>query len=235
MLLNYIKMYFKKTGGGLISKQVPNKRVLVSGWTSSGSTFIYQVTKLLGLDVDKEHGFVSDKSYFLKLFTIRDPRDIITSNAKRVSKDTLEKYGRDEALKEALYRFLNNKFKEDYYKALRDRNTFIVKYELFMPNKKEDVLVSFIANQFGILLSEERLENIIENTSIEKNKMRSSAMNNFKTWDERTKIHGDHITSDGREGNWRSFFTDEFVLLFKKELGSLLIELGYARDSDWGV
>ena len=210
-----------------------NNKILIAGWTASGSTFIYQTAKLLELEVDKAHGFVPGKNYFLKIFTIRDPRDIITSNAKRVSKEILENFGREEALKKELFRFLNENYRKDYYKALKDIRTLIIKYELFMPNKKEDVLVSFIAHQFGIQINEKKINDILKETSIEKNKKRASGMVDFETWDEESSIHGDHITSDGNTGSWRSFFTEDFVTLFKDKLGDFLIELGYEEDSAW--
>ena len=58
-------------------------------------------------------------------------------------------------------------------------------------------------------------------------------MVDFETWDEESSIHGDHITSDGNTGSWRSFFTEDFVTLFKDKLGDFLIELGYEEDSAW--
>lgn len=229
------KKYIKYLKSRLIPTNKSNRKLLISGWTSSGSTFIYQIAKLLEVDVSKEHGFISDANYFLKLFTIRDPRDIITSNAKRVSKEIWENDGKEKALREALFRFLNGNFREDYYKALKDRNSLIVRYELFVPRKNEDILISFLADQFGILLNEKQLNNIIKNTSIEKNVMRASRNVNFKSWDEETQIHGDHITGGGKVGNWKHCFTNRFILLFKEKLGNLLIELGYEEDNNWGL
>lgn len=234
--INFLtKKYIKYLKSRLIPTHKLNRKVLIFGWPSSGSTFIYQAAKLFGLDVSKEHGFVSDRSFSLKLFTIRDPRDIIISNAKRVLKEIWEKDGKEKALREALFRFLNENFREDYYKALKDRNTLIVRYELFVPRKNEDILISFLADQFSILLNEKQLNNIIKNTSIEKNVMRASRIVNFKSWDEETQIHGNHITSGGKVGNWKHCFTNKFILLFKEKLGNLLIELGYEEDNNWGL
>ena len=93
----------------------------------------------------------------------------------------------------------------------------IVRYELFVPRKNEDILGSFLADQFVILFDGKQLNNKIKNTSIEKNITRASGFVNFKSWNEETKIHGDHITSGGKVGNWRNCFTDNFVLLFKEK------------------
>ena len=39
----------------------------------------------------------------------------------------------------------------------------------------------------------------------------------------------------GQPGNWRQHFSPENMRLFKALAGSLLIELGYERDKDWGA
>lgn len=90
-----------------------------------------------------------------------------------------------------------------------------------------------IAIQFGILLSREKLNRILDETSIEKNKQRASEIVNFETWDENTSIHGDHITGNGKTGNWSSCFTSDFTTLFKAKLGNFLIGLGYEKDNNW--
>jgi hypothetical protein len=37
----------------------------------------------------------------------------------------------------------------------------------------------------------------------------------------------------GRPGNWRDYFTEANIKLFKETTGDLLIQLGYAKDDDW--
>ena len=38
---------------------------------------------------------------------------------------------------------------------------------------------------------------------------------------------------EGKQGSWKSYFTEEHVIQFKKVFGNLLIELGYEPDNNW--
>lgn len=76
MRLN-LKKIFRRFWERSASTGGSRNTLLITGWEASGSTFIYQAAKLMGINVSKSHGFEPSDKYFLKLFTIRDSRDII--------------------------------------------------------------------------------------------------------------------------------------------------------------
>ena len=207
--------------------------ILVIGWPASGSTFMYQVALELGLKVQrKKHGMRRAESEDFALFAYRDPRDVLCSDAWRRNRPLWDSDGPESAIRVSLKRFLRKGYREAVYQSAAMKNVCMVRYELFCQGN-EALFVRFLADNFMIPLTPERLEDILQNTSIQTNIERSRQFNTFEHHDEKTQIHGQHISNRGRSGAWRVHFTSAVEAMVKEHLGQLLIDLGYERDLGW--
>ena len=209
-----------------------SRSLMVCGWTGSGSTLVCQMGDHLGLKVSKIHGYHIDNAHKVKLFMIRDPRDVISSNARRESKHIYEENGIRAAMEVELEKFLRMKYHSSYYEALADPSTLIVKYEDFVRGREEE-LVKFIATQFGIQLSQDKLNNILDETSIDKNIERAKKIQSFEDYDKKSLIHGNHITNKGASGRWRQDMDEEFRKIVYDKIGKLITDTGYEINDEW--
>jgi len=205
--------------------------IVIAGWEASGSTFLAQSAKLLGLSVRKTHG-KNNFSTEPTLFPFRDPRDIITSNAQRVYAEIWQKEGAEKALCKSLEVFIEARNPQALYESRQMPNVIFIRYENYFL-KNEALLISMIADQFLIPLDNERLAHILAETSLEANLERSKRFDTFKAWDKDTMIHGMHISNKGLCGGWKKCFTPTVVERTKQSLGKLLIDLGYEKDYNW--
>jgi hypothetical protein len=207
--------------------------ILVIGWPASGSTFMYQVALELGLKVRrKKHGARSPDTEDFALFAFRDPRDVLCSHARRMNGPLWDSDGPEVAIRESLRRFLKKGYREAIYQSAAMKNVFLVRYELYCQGN-EALFVRFLADNFMCPLTPERLEEILHSTSIRANMERSRQFSSFDQHDEKTQIHGQHISNRGRSGAWRAHFTPGVESSVKEHLGQLLIDLGYERDLGW--
>ena len=90
-----------------------------------------------------------------------------------------------------------------------------------------------LSDRYNINLSSERKEEILQETSLYKNKIRADKYQTFNEWDESTYVHGCHITGFGKIGNWRSVFNEDITKFIKERIGQELINFGYEKDYDW--
>jgi len=209
------------------------RNIVIAGWPASGSTFMYQVAVELGLNVArKRHGLRSPGSLDYTLFAFRDPRDVLCSHARRMHSDIWDAEGPEPAIMASLRRFLKKGYRESIYQSAAMVNVFLVRYELFCQGN-EPLFISFVADNFMIPLSEERKSEILHRTSLQANLERSRQFDAFSKHDEKTQIHGNHISNKGRSGAWRESFTPAVEAAVKEHLGQLIVDLGYERDSGW--
>lgn len=208
------------------------RSMVVCGWTGSGSTLVSQIGQHLGLKVIKIHGAQLEVINRVKLFMIRDPRDVISSNARRESRHIYDEQGIDAAMRIELDKFLNMGYVQDYYDAIRDPGTIVIKYEE-MVKGKEPELITFIATQFGLSVLPRQMQYILEETSIEKNDARSSKIDSFEEYDRKSLIHGHHITNKGESGRWKEDMNREFRIELNKVIGQLIIDSGYEINDNW--
>jgi len=188
-----------------IQKPLQNKNILITGWPATGSTFIYQViNELVPGRVLKDHQYKLDNesNYKLKFFSIRDPRAIILSNAKRDSKNIYDTQGIFAACKVEVEKFLAAKYLDDYLLALNDSTYIIIKYEDFFLNG-EEFLLRFIISQVGLSVSTNDFNNILNKFSIENNMLRSNQIKGFTNYDNESLIHGNHISTNGSIDAWK--------------------------------
>jgi len=208
-----------------------SKSLIITGWPASGSTFIYQAARMLNIDVHKSHG-KRKKTMNFTLFTFRDPRDIICSQAKRIFKMKWDQNDAETALLNALDLFVNEKFELALFQSARMKNVFLIRYEdYFLGN--EHLLVDFIADNFLITLTEQKRNEILQGASIDANIELSKKLENFYAYDRDSHIHGNHITNKGLPGAWKKNFTPLVTKRVKENIGKLLIDLGYETNYDW--
>ena len=211
------------------------RNIFIAGWPASGSTFLYQVAVELGLNVHKKkHGLRSPYFIDFTLFAFRDPRDVLCSHARRMHRDVWDSEGPEPAILKSLQRFLRKRYPEAIYESAAMKNVFLIRYELFF-NGNEGLLVDLMADNFLIPLSPERRAEILANTSLDTNLERSRDFESFREHDEKTQIHGHHISNRGRSGAWREHFTPRVEASVKEHLGQLLMDLGYEKDLGWST
>ena len=213
-----------------IHKQKDGRGIVICGWVSSGSTFVYQVVRSLGFNPVSIHGtpnFYSPKA----LFTFRDPRDITLSWAKRHFASIYAE-NPQEAISRAIDFIVETGYDQDYMKARHSPNMTFIRYEDFFGGR-ESKLVKFIADQLGCPVTDSEAEEIHQTNSLDRNKERASKVRDFTTWDEDSLIHGNHVSNEGKVGGWRDVFSVETAMLFEKKIGHCLRVLKYEENGEW--
>jgi hypothetical protein len=207
--------------------------IIITGWPASGSTFMYQVARELGLNVHrKKHGKRSRDTVDFTLFAFRDPRDVLCSHARRMNREIWDSEGPHAAIMKSLERFIRKGYREAIYESAAMQNVFLMRYERYCQGG-EGLLLDFLADNFLVPLTQERRSKILRATSIEANIERAQRFDSFSQHDETTQIHGNHVSNRGRSGAWRDAFTSETEAVVRKELGSLIIDLRYEESPDW--
>ena len=229
--------------------------ILVCGIERSGSTFVYQTLKHLGINVKKTHSYELGSPFIPKLYTFRDPRDVICSYARTVLLPEIQsgqivcddhpigKKFPSEPLRVAAHRlFYSPATRQLDYRCYRweaDQGApmAFIKYEYYFGGN-ELVLIndlSTFCEQFGYpKASEAQIQEVIEEYSIARNRERASKFASFEEWDDETQIHGDHISNNG-ESSWRDDFNFDVACHVDKFLGDFIIELGYENDREWKI
>lgn len=205
----------------------------VAGWVGSGSTFIYQAISKMGIRVNKVHGVPKYNKFNITFYTIRDPRDVILSTARRSLNDILKNQGLTKAIEESISQFVNkHKFIEDYFQATRLPNTLIIRYETFF-NGNQNLLLQFLADQLSVPISQSKTNEILDECSIEANMKRMGKYNNFHQWDKKSQIHGNHISNKGKIGGWKDIYNSEICEMIDYHIGDFLIALKYEENRNW--
>lgn len=208
-------------------RSVPSDtELIICGWTASGSTFLYQVSNELGIKTFKQHGYRQAHERALCFYTIRDPRDVILSDARRMFRDLWSDGQKEGAVRKALQLFIERGFDASYNTAVRATNVVIIRYELFLPENPE-LLIRFTADQFSKPLTREKLEQIKVHSSIEENLKRSSSLKDFSLFYEDSQIHGHHISNWGKIGGWKEFLEPSIQNFLNQELHALLERTNY--------
>ena len=219
---------------------------IVCGIERSGSTFVYQVLKELGTSVTKTHSYELGSPLTPKLYTFRDPRDVICSYARTWVKANIEQGATiegppDEDLRVATHKlfYSPNARQLDYrcyrWEAEQGAPIAFIKYENYFGGNERalvDQLVYFMTSMGHPQPTSEKIDMILGACSIDKNKERAARMNSFFEWDDETQVHGNHISNNG-ESSWREEFNFDIACHVDKYLGDFIIELGYEKDREW--
>ena len=221
----------------------------VCGMERSGSTYVFQILTHLGLSVKKTHSHDLDNDASVKFYTVRDPRDVICSYARTALKQELKDglleysttYCQREDLRAACYRlfYRPNARQLDHriytWEAEAGAPVVFINYEeYFLGNERKLIrdVMTFVSMFEVIDTSDAMIDEIIKKFSIEANHERSLKYSGFEEWCDKTGIHGDHISADGKS-TWRDEFNHEVAVCVDRYLGDFLIELGYEKSRDW--
>ncbi len=171
-----------------------------------------------------------------KIYIVRDFRSAFHSHIRSIGKEEEDvlhirnisndmelyyavRYGNVETFMVFLKRW-----KEHVLSYLKNKDDFVlIKYEDLVSSPKESI--SFIAESFGIKLSNERIAEIVENNLNKDVWLFGRPTDSFR------HFNGVKPPFD----KWSSYFSTRMVELVKKEIGDLLIEFGYENDDDWGI
>ena len=208
-----------------------SRRLLVAGMESSGSTLVFQIVNELDVDPVKVHHYVPNARK--AIVTYRDPRDIICSYAKRVYASLIEEEGLEAALIASYKRLFQKFHRQDALRSYRDDGrALLLKYEDFFGGREVDMFQR-ILGYLNLSVPDSRINRILEEFSIDKNRERASQFSQFGEFDPKSGVHGNHITSGGRSGVWKETLTPGAKVLIKQNLSDFLIEFGYERDHQW--
>ena len=231
--------------------------VLVCGMHRSGSTLVWQITRLL---LEGQPVLRNPRDVELKDFAgaAADPDDLLMAKVHYRPTFAEEEFPRDGAIYLYTYRDLRDAIASLYRKGRytkRDprrgpRNSrltarrelagndmwtsmpgvWIAKYEDF----RDDVpgLVRNLATTLQIDLTEERLAAICAEVGIDAQKQRVQAALVVGI-DEDSRITQNHIT-DGREGAWRDTLTEGELGAIELESGAWLVTHGYTVETKQG-
>ncbi len=232
--------------------------VLVCGMHRSGSTLVWQITRLL---LEGQPGLRNPRDVELKDFAAAaaDPEDLLMAKVHYRPTFSEEEFPREGAIYLYTYRDVRDAIASLYRKGRytkRDprrgpRNSrlatrrelagsdmwtsmpgaWIAKYEDF----RNDVpgLVRNLATTLQIELTEERLAVICAEVEIDAQKQRVLQAALVVGIDEDSRITQNHIT-DGREGAWRDTLTEGELGAIELESGAWLVTHGYLVETKQG-
>jgi hypothetical protein len=209
-----------------------NRKILVGGMEASGSTLIYQFAKDLSHShVSKTHEYEPGPG--TKFVSYRDPRDVICSFARRQLGDIWQQAGAETALLLAHQKLFIELHRQTHLENYaNDTRAVLIKYEAYIPGNELGIL-NIIAQQLGIDVKDATKQQYLAKYSIEENRKRSEQFTSFAEFDKESHIHGNHISSGGKSGVWKSLFTDVVRQAVKANLGQFLIDYGYETDKEW--
>ena len=172
------------------------------GMERSGSTLAWQMaSRAFDKRLNKTHEYIPGDSP--GLYTYRNPIESFVSLLVRLDDVYPRSIAKSHAIKSIyLQTSIYTRLLEDYRNG---RNIIFLKYEDSYENPQS--LLLQIIEGFNISISQEGIDSILFETSIEKNKKISEGKN-FGEVDDATQLHGNHINpkSKGRPG----FFIDNY-------------------------
>lgn len=201
--------------------------VTVSGMESAGSTAVWQMIHELGFHVTKEHGHTPSDANRWVFATLRDPRDVVASLWRR---ECLGKRSDSDNYALACWRYIRDRFPQ-MRRYEREREATIIRYEDFISDP--GATLDMICQTLGKEITEERRNEILAETSLQKNKQRASAMQGFGEWDRATLIHGNHISSNGKVGSWQDLVPElksETIEHIEAQAHEFLVYFGYETE-----
>jgi len=221
-----LKSKFISFSDGLRNKN----KIIICGWVASGSTYIYNILREVGVTVEKTHGFPDENRGEFSIYTIRDPRDVAVSTAKRYYNDIFENESEPLAIVKAIDHLTDEcGYLQDFRRIKEKSHNIIIRYENFFVGN-EETLVRLLFDQIPFNVGDDEVGRLIEEYSLEKNKKKMKKMETFHQWDPETQIHGNHISNNGEQAVYKKYFTQELFSYFEEKLGSLRQESGYPSE-----
>ena len=185
--------------------------------------------------------FTNSKNTIGTIYIVRDPRDVIISFAQHHSLSIEE--AKDTMFRSDSYNFPVIREKNpglaiptllgswsDHYNSWtkNNKNLLFIKYENLIKNKKSELsrIIKFVNNYIKIPISETKINNCINSTTFESMKKNEEKWlfeeNSLDKDDKKIKFF-----NYGKEGNWKSVLSKEFVLNIEKKFQKEMKELGY--------
>jgi len=185
--------------------------------------------------------FTNSKNTIGTIYIVRDPRDVIMSFAQHHSLSIEEaKYTmfRSDSYNFPVIREKNPGLPiptllgswSDHYNSWtkNNKNLLFIKYENLIKNKKSELsrIIKFVNNYIKIPISETKINNCINSTTFESMKQNEKkGLFTENTIDKNGKKI--KFFNYGKEGNWKSILSKEFVLNIEKKFQKEMKELGY--------
>ena len=184
--------------------------------------------------------FTNSKNTIGTIYIVRDPRDVIISFAKHhclsieeakytMFDSTACVFPEREKNSDLALRTLLGSW-SDHYNAWtkNNKNLLFIKYENLIKNKKSELsrIIKFVNNYIKISISEAKINNCINSTTFESMKQNEKkGLFEENTYDKNGKKI--KFFNYGKEGNWKSVLSKEFVLNIEKKFQKEMKELGY--------
>lgn len=154
----------------------------------TGSTVCHQIAVELGFHVMRSHSsgdLITKCGKQHMIVTMRDPLDIALSARKLSRKQGVNSFKFTMTAMKEFYRVRNDMCE-------KNEKLLMVRYEDYIHNPKQRI--RDIAKFLGVSCSEERVDEIHEKTSIDRNKKIAEKFVDFNKWCKKSLIHGDHIS-----------------------------------------
>lgn len=162
------------------------------------------------------------KSNFVSFFILRDPRDQIISSIYWMQKNLQTLSPKNNLnIQDQINNLINSNFINnncyDYIGWLNEKTVCSIRFENLIglngggtKEKQNNEIKKIIKHLNSFNLKTNSIEYVVKNL-----------------WG------GTFTFREGRIGAWKSHFTSDHILSFKKKFGQLLIDLNYERDLNW--
>jgi hypothetical protein len=191
------------------------------GVPRSGTTLVYQlICGIYPKGVAKTHRYC--RHLVKTVVSYRDFRDITVSVWRRTNPKNLRRQ-MNRAEVEEFAALCQQRIKDlDMY---FDRGGICpLRYEEFV--KEPKIIFSAVEKTFGVVVSAEKMAELVDKYSLEKNREISDRLGGSKQIDPTTQIHGNHIYR-GEIGSWRRFVSDRNAERLDFLLRPSLLRYGY--------
>lgn len=183
----------------------------------SGSTLIWNMIKLFSDSPLKVHSISElEKSLdnYRFITTIRHPLDVACSIISVLNLD-FDKNGLSESIKK-----IQNSL-DDLKGIIENQDSTILRYENFVNDY--DYAFQKIESFFGFSVSSEKKDLFKNEFSLNNVKLISKVQNNFKNYDSKTLIHGNHISSrNGKIGSYKDCLSKNLISDAKHQLSDYI-------------
>jgi len=191
------------------------------GIPRSGSTLVYQlISGIYPEGVAKTHRYCPHRVKTAVSF--RDFRDVVVSLWRRSNPTKVDRQMNQADIE---------KFAGICQDRVKDLNRYFdrggicpLRYEDFAT--KPATVFEAVEKTFGITVSPEKITQLVDRYSLERNREVSQRLGGFKQIDPESQIHGDHIYR-GEIGGWREFVRDRDAEWFELLLQEPLRRYGY--------
>jgi hypothetical protein len=191
------------------------------GIPRSGSTLVYQlISGIYPEGVAKTHRYCPHR--VKTAVSYRDFRDVVVSLWRRSNPDKVDRQMKPAEIE---------KFAGLCQDRVKDLNRYFdrggicpLRYEDFATQPA--LVFEAVEKTFGIAVSPEKIADLINQYSLERNREVSQRLRDFKQIDAESQIHGNHIYR-GEVGGWRQFVRDRDAERLEVLLEEPLRRYGY--------